>query len=426
MSNINKAKVTYINKKLIRLLAGSISLGSAFLIGKTEFDKPLEISEEVYYDVGSTNENAYLNKSYTLANMRELETIDIDVLRTDFNDLKLMSNLEKIIISDFGYLTEEDKEIISNLKNLKKVVIRYDSSMFNEKCYDMSWINDGVEIEINYQAGLPISVNNKDVMLNNDLIQLYTYDVLTCINKINNGRLKIYGYNQQSISEWKSKLDDIVVSLGFDENTSDEEKILRIVDYVTDALEYNPSVIEKHRNYEESISESYVHNLFLLDVLYNDVEYGVCANYAALTTALAREAGIDVSYVAGVKHAWTKYNGDKESIVDTTWLDDDIYRGKREAYLNDRSEENKDALYKEVFLEYPNSNYNSEYEINPNTLFDKNKEKNVEYRRIEPNKKYNDEIATRRIKEYIVLMLSSTLFLIAKKIYDDKQEKNTK
>ena len=105
MSNITKSKVTYINKKLIRLLAGSISLGSAFLIGKTEFDKPLEISEEVYYAVGSVNENAYLNKLYTLINMKELETNDIDVLKTDFNDLKSITNLEKIIISNFGYLT---------------------------------------------------------------------------------------------------------------------------------------------------------------------------------------------------------------------------------------------------------------------------------------------------------------------------------
>ena len=302
--------------------------------------------------------------------------------------------------------------------------------MFNEECYDMSWISDNVEIEINYQAGTRFYVNDKDVMLNNDLIQLYTYDVLTCINKINNGRIKIHGYNPQSVSEWKNKLDNIVMSLGIDENTSDEERLIKIIDYVTSILEYNPSVKEKYYSGDKGASESYVHNLFLLDALYNDTEYGVCANYAALTTALAREVGVDVSYIAGKHngnpHAWVQYNGDKESIVDTTWLDDDIYRGKREAYLNDRSEENKDALYEEVFLEYPNSNYNSEYEINPNTIFEKDKEKEIEYRRIEPNKKYNDEIATRRIKEYIVLMLSSTLFLIAKNMYDKKQEKNTK
>ena len=429
MSNITKSKVTYINKTLIRLLAGSISLGSAFLIGKTEFDKPLEISKEVDWYVGSVSENMYLNKLYTEINMNSLKEMDIDVLKTDFNDLKSMPNIETITFSNFGYLTDEDKKIISNLKNLKSIAIRYDVSMFNEECYDMSWINSDVEIKINYRPESTVSINGEDVMLNNDLIQLYSYDLLACINKINNGRVKISGYKLESISHWKNKLDSIVLSFDFDENTTDEEKILKIIDYVTDSLEYDPEVYEAFFG-DTKTGKTIVYNYSLLGSLYSDLEYGVCANYAALTTALAQEAGVDVGYIVGThngnSHGWTQYNGDKPVVVDTTWLDDDIYRGKREAYLNDKNKENKKALYDEVFVEYPGSGYVSEYEINPNTIFEKDKEKEIEYRRIEPNKKYNDEVATRRIKEYIFLMLSSTLFLISKKIYDKKQEKNTK
>lgn len=80
-------------------------------------------------------------------------------------------------------------------------------------------------------------------------------------------------------------------------NMADGKKLENIVDFVIDKLDYDYNSIS---GLSENNTGDY--NSRLLYYAFEGI--GVCANYAALTTSLLNEAGIDAYYVSGSSHAW--------------------------------------------------------------------------------------------------------------------------
>lgn len=126
--------------------------------------------------------------------------------------------------------------------------------------------------------------------------------------------------------EIKSKLSFKKFSKQYEEETTNEEKIIKIIGFVTKYLDYDPQVLNNSEN-SDNLSTYYNYNI-LKSFFDEYTGYGVCCNFAALTTVLASYANIDLDYVRGktstnTYHAWCEYDGIK---IDPTSIDDSIDR----------------------------------------------------------------------------------------------------
>ena len=150
---------------------------------------------------------------------------------------------------------------------------------------------------------------------NDDIDYLESKDVKISFGTIDNVDI-------DQIREINDKLDEIVESLGLDENATDEEKIRAVLIYVLSNLEYDEYASECQ---EKGIN--YDHDPFYQDgELYGALEgeSQICGNYAALTSALLHRLGVDVYFVTSDSHAWNLVEVDGEwYYFDSTWLDDD-------------------------------------------------------------------------------------------------------
>lgn len=427
MSNNLKNNEVLAKNILIRVLAGGISLGAAFSAGKTYLTEPVEVSKEIddNYESDSNyyqfDDGSIIDLSLTKSKLKKIRELNIDVINTNFNDLKLMPNIEKLELSNFGYLTDEEKTIISSLNNLKEITIRYDTSLANEKCYDLSWIRDDISLNIRqsmydiYLADSPYGIN--------DIEKLSMYELISNLNNINNNRINVEVYDINSFNEtekWKLALVKIVDSFNFDENTTNEEKIIKIVDYVTKTIEYDSDVI----NGDEV--RAIMYNTQMLKSIFDSKDnYGICCNYAALTAVLAHYSDVNMDYISGTyeggNHAWCSYDdGNNTYIVDSTFLDSDTYQSKLKDYKENLKEVNKDNLIDDNIIRI-DDRYIGDKEIKFAATDDNNTKKNVEF--VNTNASiYNATISKTKIDIDLVLIISSVLLLVSNEVYYNKKK----
>ena len=116
--------------------------------------------------------------------------------------------------------------------------------------------------------------------------------------------------NQDTISEIE-QLDTLSASL-VNESDTEEDKIKKITSYILENLSYDSEITADE----------------LTDYNNNPINYSlnknkaICINYASLFTALANRVGIDTYQIYSDDHTWNMINGEEQSFIDLTMLDD--------------------------------------------------------------------------------------------------------
>lgn len=363
---------------LLALTIGSFS--SAFSHNKEEL--PETISKDTYDSIFSLNDdfpdtdiidlddsnsldsqsinstdNKQIDLSINKKNLKLVNKLSIDALKCDFNDLLLMPNLEELQIINFPKLSDNDKDIINSLPNLKNIKLYSDYKYLNiHEELDLSWLDTSIDVSLFGPLYAP-----------NDLDDLYLYKIYDNLDEETKKRVKFNAFSDEKLEElkkWDKELTDIVNSFGFTDDTTNEEKIIRIISYVTDRIDYDPEVSNLLKNSTEVVNDEKMiqYNDNLLESIFDDDDkYGICCNYAALTEVLGYYSNMELSYITGTcgeavnnGHAWCSYyNNGELDIIDPTFLDSNlIFNIQKEnlQFCNEKGIEDDD-IYEQFILD---------------------------------------------------------------------------
>ena len=397
-----------------------------------EQDKKFSNLSYCYIDGKELKINRNINKS----NFDEVSTLSIDVLECDINDLYYFDNLKNLKIKNFICLNNNDIAVLNDL-DLSNYTLYFDSSNFTKiESYDFSSFDDGSCFYLDF--------NNIDFM-KNDMMDLYYYNVTNYLNeKYSNLSFRLLGFDEEKYFKCKkldNKLNEIVSSFNFDENTSDYEKILQILFYVNGNLQYDEQV-GKFLSQNIDVTEE-MHNLYLKysgDIIGNYLEKNdknsICCNYTALTSTLAYYSGLDLAYSYGTKgdsknngHSWCVYSdGTQDYIVDPTFLDSnvyfDIYRCMTGMKIDDLNIDEYFNSYKarDIVLSTKFDGYKTAFSFNfiDDSSYDYNK--NLEYVNEDGNDYYEDALKRANLS-FSVCGMSILALLLKNKLFNKKSNK---
>ena len=267
-----------------------------------------------------TNDNAYESLSN---DDNKPNTVIFDPYIDDLSKLD-EREINTLVIRNSSYLTNEEKEIISN-SSINNLVITYGLTDINDQNLNLDFINDDVNVSIIFDE--VIKNFDKDNELYNFLIYKKYKDYKE--NNKNNIFL-LENFTEKEIEKFDifdRHLNDIVSMYNIDKNDPDYNKIISIISYVTDHIYYDKDVSD---NNEQGKKDSTNYNNNILSSILENEPYikceGICCNYAALTTVLGYYANVDLDYMTGIEkesgHSWNEYidNGNKV-VFDTTSLD---------------------------------------------------------------------------------------------------------
>ncbi len=272
----------------IRMVLGALILSSSIGVSNKRKEKrPDPISEGIYEYVYDTEKEGLHIKQ----DLEEIKTLIVSAEDCDFKDIARFPNLQEIKILNPEKLTKEDKIYINSYEDIKKIkLILNGTSIQKKNIIDLSWIDEKINIVIDKNANLEL--------FRKDLVDLYLYNLYNNLNEKDKNRISFECLNKERMEEltkWHYILSSIVNSFSFTEETTEEEKVMTIAYYVTRALEYDPEIAERLNSetkklYDEKI---YYYNHNLLGALFNrEGNYGICCNYAALTSILGYYANV--------------------------------------------------------------------------------------------------------------------------------------
>lgn len=442
------------NRKVISRAICSL-LGGATLFTAASFERDIKsqvplVCSEVYHNAYMYNgipfktcslnerkeENLLfeydpLDVSLTKADAKYVRNMPFDAEYTNAKDLKIFKNLERITILNYSLLSREELEIINNLPSLKEITI-----LFNKEEFDLYGIPDVSmfdNINIIYDAGLAVF---------NDLERIKMYNHIKQYEKEIGSNINFQFFtkeNTEKIEKMDKQIKDIVKSFNFDENTTEDEKIIEIVNYVTGKIKYDLSINittalggKITQEYKEEAAE--YNDKILESVLGNKETYeGLCANYAGLTDVLGLYSGVDLEYTSGhygdneLGHAWNSYNKDgKEYIVDSTFLDGLPKYESANYWYNEAIKENdtKKMLEEKQKLLDMILSEDSEYkEDEPIERLPK--EKNVYYENKDKYIEYNNKLKKKAMKDAIYSVVFLMLFIADLELEKKKQKEKT-
>ena len=438
-----------LNKKNIRtklsalaLVAAIISSGAA---ANSLRDKPVEVSSDIangahssfnpdyperdYYSFKNIDDSNSVDLSLTKNNLKLVKNLMIDCATSDLTDLMYTPNVEYLYLKNYKFLTPEEQNIINSLQNLKiiKLELRVDSIKDTDEL-DISWLRDNIDVEIGIDA----------LHFDYDLIDLYIYRLMQNLKVKGNNKVisRVFSEDRYNkLEKWNDQLEQIIKSFNFDENTSDEDKIIKIVNYVTDALDYDESLKNKQISgediYQDAVAMSQIkdYNSKLIETTLDGGEYGVCCNYAALASMLGLYSDVDLSYTLGrtnslssYGHAWCTYNNGEEAyVIDPTLLDySSIYNTQKLNYEYTKeytmlgSDLYREFMLSEVLRNPHTDNYivDGYCEYNVKSPFKEPTVKNVDKVNVFADEYYN-EVMKKKAYAYGAVSLISMLLLVA-------------
>ena len=304
----------------------------------------------------SFNKDSIITKS-VLEKVRELNISTNGISKSeDLLWLNYCTNMDTLIISVFD---DSFLNCISTLPNLERLAIYNAGS--NSKTLDNNnckllfspKLNYLVIRSFNLQKGLIESLTNLDyldisssnnvVLVNYDLdyerlthlkslivgnpysvaVHLGTND----LNILLDNNIEIIDRNRNDMApilkEINDKLDNIVLSLNINENSSDEEKLDAIIMYVITNLKYDPNVIEKLQDSKGVDATSFYEHGNLYGAL--ELDYAICGNYSALVSALCERVNLNEINQMSSNHSWNLvYVDGNNYYVDSTLIDNTI------------------------------------------------------------------------------------------------------
>ncbi len=161
--------------------------------------------------------------------------------------------------------------------------------------------------------------------------------------------------------EVNEKLEQVIESFGFDEDTSDYEIVRTVYDYIYQNVDYD--VIHKK-------NDSYHLKATAYGALING--HAVCQGYAVLMYRMLRECGVDCRVITGMAydeelgeefHAWNIVRIDGEYYnIDVTWdkqLESEVFFLKGDKDFTSHKRDNE-FITDEFYEQYPMSQYSYE------------------------------------------------------------------
>lgn len=313
----------------------------------------LENASFIYFDngnlVSSINEFRYED----LSRIESLTVVLKDGVNYDY--LNYLTGLKKIDIIDqtvndkIDYI---DGSIFSNALDISFEPMLYDNvSTFNLEKF--SFLKDIPSInslslgshsaynldsdflkELNNVHNLKICVDENTNLKNIDFTHLDSLELLgkpynvamyvsaqDIINLRESG-VNIKYDNMDELLQISSKLDDIYSGLNITDELNDREKLDTILTFVLKDYTYDSKIKEYN---EKGIPHAEETQKFYQDgYLYGALnsETQICGNYASITHALCKRAGLSSYFLTSINHAWDAVKvGDYYYYVDPTWLD---------------------------------------------------------------------------------------------------------
>ena len=311
--------------------------------------------------------NIPIDNYYTYGDLKHITDIIITIHEeTDYSFLNYMPKLKNLFIID--------RSSIQSLKNIDGSkfnsgisisIINLDDKIFDEYKYqflkdiskiDTLTLGDGWNnfyIDSAYLQSLK-NVDNLELGLDHnsnfayeDLTYLKSlklfglpYDIAiqfskNALDSLEKAGVKVLAeHSDKDITDEFVKIVEdihkIYLSLNISENDTDQEKLNKILIYVLENLSYDEEVSNAIENGEEhsALAERFYTKGAMTAVFEKETQ--ICGNYATLTYALCREAGLGVYNLESSNHLWNAVKiGDYYYFVDSTWLDTPIVISKK-------------------------------------------------------------------------------------------------
>ncbi len=298
----SKIKTLYLSETTVYNFSNIINLTDLYELHLDAVDG-FEIAD---FDKMENLENLFLKgqriKNYEqfFSKIKKIKILSLNCCNLQNSDTVFMDKLQSLEELDLYGTYVQDISFLKNLPNLK-----------------------GID--------LPLNVDNLDVLYELKNLQRVNFEAVTetkaddsLIEYFDNNNIE-YPLNYDR--EISAKLHRIISDFDFSADTSTEEKIEKVTEYVLKNMKCNED--ERWEIFER---ENYVGKTTLdLALQYG---YGVCHDYSILEYTLLTMAGVESYYIEGyallseddcpLPHAWNivKVNGSWYGI-DTLWLDDD-------------------------------------------------------------------------------------------------------
>ena len=226
----------------------------------------------------------------------------------DYDNYKFLfsPNLNCLVIDDFNV----QKDLIESLPNIKTLDISSNTDM----------------VLINYNLDYQRLTNLDTLIISNPYtiaVHMNKNDIETLTQ--NNVKIIDKSYENQVplLLEINEKIDKIVEELNINNNSTEEEKIDKIIMYAINNLTYD-SKISKDLSEGNNISSNlFYENGFLYGALELDTQ--ICGNYSALIGALCERVGINEINQMSSVHSWNLvYVDGNNYYVDSTLIDINI------------------------------------------------------------------------------------------------------
>lgn len=341
------------NLERIYICVNGLSLDKTFfnnLSSKKEVSVSIQWGSVDFAGVDNSNiTELYLseNKVYNFSNLSNLKSLKI--LSTDavdgFYDIDFgrLTRLESLMLK--GQKIEDYEKFFSRIKNIKVLGLdccnlQNSDTNYMKKMTNLQELNlNGTFVsdisflkELPNLKGvtLPLGVSNLGVLYSMPYLNWISFDGFTETN-IDNELVRFFNTNNIIYPEFdtsiKTKIQTIVKSFGFTENTTEREKIEKVTEYVLKNMKSDANMLN---NINMSDQEG---KATTLDLCVN-YGYGVCHYYSTLEYTLLKLVGVEVYYVEGYalfsekgapgSHAWNMVRVDGSWYgIDSLWLDDD-------------------------------------------------------------------------------------------------------
>ena len=278
--------------------------------------KMQKISHNNQVDIPDMFKNVLLNFKSNEENIITIEDLENLALYNcgstdatiDYDNYKFLfsPNLNCLVIDDFNV----QKDLIESLPNIKTLDISSNTDM----------------VLINYNLDYQRLTNLDTLIISNPYtiaVHMNKNDIETLTQ--NNVKIIDKSYENQVplLLEINEKIDKIVEELNINNNSTEEEKIDKIIMYAINNLTYD-SKISKDLSEGNNISSNlFYENGFLYGALELDTQ--ICGNYSALIGALCERVGINEINQMSSVHSWNLvYVDGNNYYVDSTLIDINI------------------------------------------------------------------------------------------------------
>lgn len=233
--------------------------------------------------------------------IEELEKVkQLRVSPSDMNILQYCKSLEKLEVTDCDFITDDMLLCMNQFSNLKEISFTLKSTeVFLENPeykIDLDKLTSDVSINISFVTSKGIENDGAFLILS------ALKDSELTKNRIENNKIFFKENEFISLREYvalNNKLNEMITNCHFTEKTTDNEKMVRLIQATTDLIQYDSYIKEYnfdillHREPLDVTKKVFSYNVHPISTVLCNNGDGVCTNYANIFTILAYKCGME-------------------------------------------------------------------------------------------------------------------------------------